>query len=655
MLIMTVQSALCAEFRVQDIVVDSSDRMIFIKGKGNYKNNLQTIEVPTPGSNSIRLINNITSFTISSPSRYVIDIPNATLEGSNRTYKIQNSTVLNSVQLAQFSTNPHIVRAVFTVNKNTDLSKFSTYTDGSNIVIKYSPKIIDNSIQYKFYTPTGDSGSGSGLQQTSAIVTYNNTNESKGIIPKFQTRYYLSQVSQNSDGLILRGLGILAHQRATYNPSNTQATILLDNTSLSSKIDNKTFEIPSSNKDIKATLTINRLNSKKVKLTLDGENIRDYRLVVSPDGQSLFISHRNFIINTIFSANPAKVVSYKAQKTSTDYKLIEMAFDKSVTYDVFELNDNFYLDVNNLGEYNAVALEQMLTTTDIKVQALKISTDKTRFIIPAGNLNFAYANVESNAKSIKLVFKDKPPVVAPSEKQGEIIIATKPQDKTIEIKTVEKLEDKKNENINVIYVPKETTPKVEKPKKQKEKPTITSMKKVVIDAGHGGADSGAIGGNVYEKDLNLDVAKLVQAKLMKKDIYVYMTRTKDETLSLEDRVNYSNEINPDIFVSIHANSTVNADSYGLETHYFKDNSYKLAQIVHSDFASYKNLRKWETIDRGVIKSRFYVINHTEAPAILIEMGFISNADERAKLIKKGRKEDIADSIVDGILEYLKKK
>ena len=47
------------------------------------------------------------------------------------------------------------------------------------------------------------------------------------------------------------------------------------------------------------------------------------------------------------------------------------------------------------------------------------------------------------------------------------------------------------------------------------------MKKVVIDAGHGGADSGAIGGSIYEKDLNLEVAKLVQAKLMKKDIYVY--------------------------------------------------------------------------------------------------------------------------------------
>ena len=59
------------------------------------------------------------------------------------------------------------------------------------------------------------------------------------------------------------------------------------------------------------------------------------------------------------------------------------------------------------------------------------------------------------------------------------------------------------------------------------------------------------------------------------------------------------------------------------------------------------------MDRGVFKSRFYVINHTEAPAILIEMGFISNLDERSRLIKKGRREDIADTIVDGILEYLK--
>ena len=469
MLIMMGQSALCADFRVKDIMVDSSDRFILIKGQGNFRENLQTVEMPNPTGNSVRLISDITSFTITAPARYVIDIPNATLENSNRTYKINNSTVLQSVQLAQFSTNPHIVRAVFTLSKNTDLTKLSAYTNGSDIIVKYAPKIIDNTLQYKFYTPTGDSGAGSGVQNTYPTVTYNNNNETKEIIPRFQTKYYLSQVSQNSDGLILRGLGTVAYQRASYNPQNTKGWFMLDNTSLASKLDGKTYRIPSSNRDLDATLTINRVNSRKVKLTLDGENIREYRFVVSPDGQSLFISHRNFIINTLFSTNPASVTSYKAQKTATNYKLIEMMFDKSVTYDVFEMNDNFYLDVNNLGDFNETALAQMLTTTDIKVQALKISTDKTRFIIPAKDLNFAYANVETNSKSIKLVFKDKPIVTPSTETTNpqEVIIITnneKKEEPKTETPAAVKKEDK-NENINVIYVAKEDVPKIEKPKK----------------------------------------------------------------------------------------------------------------------------------------------------------------------------------------------
>ena len=181
------------------------------------------------------------------------------------------------------------------------------------------------------------------------------------------------------------------------------------------------------------------------------------------------------------------------------------------------------------------------------------------------------------------------------------------------------------------------------------------MRKVVIDPGHGGSDSGAMRENVQEKTLNLQVAKLVAQKLEKKNIYVYMTRSKDTTTSLEDRVNYSNELSPDIYVSIHANATVQEDSYGLEVHYYKDDSYDLAQTIHEHFASDKNLKKWETKDRGVIKSRFYVINHTIAPSILIEMGFISNPSERAKLLTKERQEELANSIVKGILEYLKVK
>ena len=104
---MMAQSALCADFRVKDIIVDSSDRFILIKGQGSFKENLQTIEMPNENSTSVRLLNNATTFTITAPARYVVDIPNAILEGSNRTYKINNSTVLQSVHPGLYGVLPH--------------------------------------------------------------------------------------------------------------------------------------------------------------------------------------------------------------------------------------------------------------------------------------------------------------------------------------------------------------------------------------------------------------------------------------------------------------------------------------------------------------------------------------------------------------------
>lgn len=638
------QSAFCANsFRVKDLITDNSDRIIFIGGEGNFQRPKEAVYVPIPSTkqnpNTLNLITNITTFTITSPYRYVIDIPNAVLDGASRTYELKNSSVIKNIQVAQFSSNPDIVRIVFTLNKSSDMSKFKTYTNGKNIIVKYNSSIIDNSIKYKFYTPQGDMDKTVKAQNTGAVLTYNNNNNTLNLIPRMQTKYYLSKVSQNSDGLILRGLGSISFQKANYNADNTQATLILDNATLASKLENKTYNIPSSQKNEKAYLTINAYTDKKIKLTLNGDTLRDYRFVVSPDGQSLFISHRSYIINTIFSSDTALVNSYKIEKTSAGYSIFDIVFNKSVTYDVFELNDNFYIDINNLGDYNETLFKQMLKNTNIKIQALKISSDKTRFIIPMKDLNFAYANVESNAKSIQLCFKDKP--VNTPKQENEVLVSSN---------------NSKNSNINVTYIPKEDNTKVmynEKPKKST--PTISSMKKVVLDPGHGGSDSGAIGGGLYEKNLNLEVAKLVAEKLTKKNVYVYMTRSKDTTVSLEDRTNYSNEINPDIYVSIHTNSTVQEDSYGVETHYYKDDSYSLAQLIHSKFASAKNLKKWETKDRGVIKSRFYVINHTEAPSILIEMGFISNTQEREKLFTKERQEQIANSIAEGILEYLKVK
>lgn len=662
-------AAFAANYKVDDIILDNSDRTVLIRGKGDFRDNETQIYAPVPeNTKSVNFINNMTTFSVNNPPKYIIDIPNSALTGGSRYYNLKNSKVIQRIDLIQQDIN--IVRIVFTLLNEKDLQNFKTYSDGENIIIKYNNQLISNSIQHKFYTPSGDMDKNATVQNTSADIIYNSNNSVTEIIPKLQNKYYLSMVSQSQEGLILRGIGEVSLQKTRYFDNNTKAEIILDSTSLIPKLENKTYSIPGA-KSAKTTLTINKINDKKVKLTLLGESLRDYRIVISPDNQSLFISHRSYVLDTPFALSNASLVSYDLTKNSNGYYIFDLNFDKSVAYDVFEIGENFYFDINNIKDFNEKTFKQKIKENGINIETMKISKDKMRYIIPISNLNFAYANVESNSKSIKLCFKEKPQTqpIKPEEVQKNDAIAVLPNiqptaaAKIPEISSLPEGKFEKDEsksgNINVVYVPKEENKKIiyKEPKNKKpEKTTISSLKKVVIDPGHGGTDCGAIGGGVvYEKNLNLTVAKLVEAKLKKKDVHVYMTRSEDEFISLEDRTNFSNEISPDLYVSIHANSTVQNVTYGLEIHYYKDDSLELANTMHYYFASDKNLKKWTTVDRGVIKSRFYVINHTEAPSILVEMGFISNKAEREKLLTKQRQEEIANSIADGILEYLKVK
>lgn len=184
--------------------------------------------------------------------------------------------------------------------------------------------------------------------------------------------------------------------------------------------------------------------------------------------------------------------------------------------------------------------------------------------------------------------------------------------------------------------------------KQKQPAKVTGKRYVVIDPGHGGSDCGAIRNGINEKDITLDISKRVVSLLEKKGYVVKMTRTNDTYVSLQDRVTISENFKPDIFVSIHVNSSNSESPTGLETHYYKDNSLKLAKNIHASMLNNINSK-----DRGLFKSRFYVINHTTAPAVLVEIGFISSPVERAQLVSASRKQATAKAIAEGIYEYFK--
>ena len=144
-----------------------------------------------------------------------------------------------------------------------------------------------------------------------------------------------------------------------------------------------------------------------------------------------------------------------------------------------------------------------------------------------------------------------------------------------------------------------------------------SAQVVVVDAGHGGSDVGATRENIYEKDITLDIAKRLEKILEKKGYNVVMTRCNDTYVSLQERVEITDKNDGDLFVSVHVNSSVTPEGNGLETHYYTPQSYEFAQIVHKEFAS-----AIDSKDRGLFKSKFYVINHTKCPSILVETGFI---------------------------------
>ncbi|MBQ3641145.1 N-acetylmuramoyl-L-alanine amidase, partial [bacterium] len=153
--------------------------------------------------------------------------------------------------------------------------------------------------------------------------------------------------------------------------------------------------------------------------------------------------------------------------------------------------------------------------------------------------------------------------------------------------------------------------------------------------------------NIYEKDITLDITKRVEKILKEKGYDVKMTRTDDSYVSLQDRVAFSESYSPDIFVSVHVNSSVKPEITGIETHYYHQESMSLAQTVHASLAS-----TIHSNDRGLFKSKFYVINHNTSPAILIEIGFISNTEERNQMLSETRKQQTAQSIADGIQKYL---
>ncbi|MFN8555363.1 MAG: N-acetylmuramoyl-L-alanine amidase [Candidatus Obscuribacterales bacterium] len=173
---------------------------------------------------------------------------------------------------------------------------------------------------------------------------------------------------------------------------------------------------------------------------------------------------------------------------------------------------------------------------------------------------------------------------------------------------------------------------------------------LVLDAGHGGSDPGAQRGDAREKEMTLGIINQLKKRLEANGAFITMTRSDDTFVSLEDRVKITNLVMPKAFVSVHINALESTnDIKGVETYFQTEQSKPLAEAVHN--CLYTSLG---VPNRGVRKARFYVINHTTVPAILAEVGYISNKDEREKLISSDYQGKIADALTQGVILYVNK-
>lgn len=184
---------------------------------------------------------------------------------------------------------------------------------------------------------------------------------------------------------------------------------------------------------------------------------------------------------------------------------------------------------------------------------------------------------------------------------------------------------------------------------EKEDSRLTDYK-VVIDAGHGGEDVGATGASgQYEKNFTLSVAKKV-SKLLEQNphIQVYMTRSDDSFISQESRHRpiYANDLNADLFLSIHANTFTDSSVSGTETFYYHPYSLKFAEIMQKNLVQATGFK-----DRGVKKEDLFVIKDTTMPAVLLEIGYLTNPQDESQMWTEDFQDRVATAIVDGIKEY----
>ena len=608
-----------ADIKLNNVSFDSSNAFMFLSTSNTG------IEAPA-----------VNATTLKNPNRVFYDINNAILTRPNESWYFRGSDI-NQIRVSQFSTNPNIVRVVFYHNANFNPKNISVINVKGNYLFKFGNIELGQSNYAKAYRSVHAEDSDylekmvyipqsemekTQPQQTSSEITLQNvqkafagvsktatkptsSNKSEIATPynfswdkifKLRTNYFLSRVDIKKGNILLLGSGRITVEKPIYLTNPTRVVFDLPNTMVTKRFKNVEIQLSDSE-----TLRVGQFEPSKVRLVITTQTPEAYRTIYSSDGQGVLIGNDSRLSGINLYENNAQIMKMatKAENSMTD--IFAASFSSPIVYSVKELNSKFELVIHNAIGFNEEAFKQALSQSKLTAKA---------YAIQSGGIKIDFT-LKNNA---------------------EVELYTKEDGTQLQVR----IKNKKQ------LAPITTT-------NQNDNSEYCGCGLIMIDPGHGGVDGGAVRAGINEKDINLEVSKMIAQILKKKGYAVDLTRWDDATLSLQDRVDYSDANKASIFVSIHVNSSVSSDPNGIETHWWTEDGEKLAEVVHSEFT-----KKVKAEDRGLVKSKFYVINHTKAKSILVEIGFISNDNERKELMTQSRKQKTAEGIAEGIIKFIKK-
>ena len=329
--------------------------------------------------------------------------------------------------------------------------------------------------------------------------------------------------------------------------------------------------------------------------------------------------------NVVIKVVDSTVVNYKVQLSKNHFAyLLKSNFKKDTTIKIqpYYLTASILANGDDKNDNVSIALDEKLPYRSIQ----QVNPSRIIIDIFGAASNTSWVTQRSSATEIKNVYYEQP-----EDDVFRIII---------------ELNHEQHWGYSIYYQDKKLMIKVKRQPKELELEKI----KVAIDAGHGGSNTGAAGGatNILEKQYTLLIAKELQKELEDEKATVFMTREKDTTIGMMERIDMIKNEEPDFLISIHLNSSVKDSVNGVSTYYryigFRPlTQFILNRMLELDLKEFGNVGSFN----------FALSGPTDYPNCLVEVAFLSNKEDEKKILDPQFRKDVAKKIVAGIKDWLK--